>query len=335
MLMKQTSCRFKLKENTGGLIMNTYENQQAWKEIQNFIPKEYRFNTNYKPQEESWDYQGHKIHIDRFKNKDAKAKILCLHGVGTNGRQISMIMAGPMSKLGYETIAPDMPTYGISAVNKKHTVTYDDWVDCASAFLDEELKKDNLPIFIYGLSAGGMQAYHVATKNKSKRIKGVIGMTFLDQRLKDVRLETTNNKFWGYFGTPLATISTKMGLTKFKMKMSIPSKMRTLVNDKDCLKVMLKDKTSAGNKVTMKFLDSYMNYIPEIEGKDFDHCPILLTQPEKDKWTPEHLSDLFLKDVSKVTTEKIILRNGSHYPIEKEALTDLHKATNDFIIKHL
>ena len=38
------------------------------------------------------------------------------HGVGTNGRQISMIAGGPQSKNGFETIMIDMPTYGVTEV---------------------------------------------------------------------------------------------------------------------------------------------------------------------------------------------------------------------------
>ena len=45
-------------------------------------------------------------------------KVILLHGVGTNGRQMSMILGGPLSKDGFETIAIDMPTYGVTKVKK-------------------------------------------------------------------------------------------------------------------------------------------------------------------------------------------------------------------------
>lgn len=37
-------------------------------------------------------------------------------------------------------------------------------------------------------------------------------------------------------------------------------------------RAMLKDKTSAGNKVNMRFLVDYMTYVPEIESEQFDIC---------------------------------------------------------------
>ena len=88
--------------------------------------------------------------------------------------------------------------------------------------------------------------------------------------------------FWAYLGTPLASLSAKIGFGEFKMKMSICSKMSALCNNSGCLSVLLNDKTSAGNSVPMKFIDSYMNAVPEIEPESFDICPILLTQPNKD-----------------------------------------------------
>lgn len=51
-------------------------------------------------------------------------------------------------------------------------------MQCGSDLIDEELKKNDRPIFLYGLSAGGMETYHVAAKNRSDKIKGIIGMTF-------------------------------------------------------------------------------------------------------------------------------------------------------------
>lgn len=307
----------------------TYKNQEAWKQVQEFLPADYHFHGKYQPKEEYWNWQGNQVHLDTFRNAKAPAKVILFHGVGTNGRQISMIMGGPLAKDGFETITVDMPTYGESIVAPNRVISYDDWIQCGSDLIDAELAKDDRPIFLYGLSAGGMETYHVAAKNR--KVKGIIGMTFLYQLEPVVRMRTTSNKFWGHFGEPLATLSTKMGLSRFKIKMSIPSLMSALVNDPDCLRIMLDDKTSAGNKVTMKFISSYMNYHPEIAPEDFDICPIILTQPDADRWSPQYLSDLFLDRITKVPVYKTTLTNGSHYPIEESALRELHSAALNFL----
>lgn len=85
----------------------------------------------------------------------------------------------------------------------------------------------------------------------------------------------------------------------------------------------------------MKFLVSYMTYKPDLEPEDFDVCPVILTQPEMDRWTPQFLSNPFLDRITKVPVKKVLLRNGSHYPVEKEALADLRRYILAFINENL
>lgn len=306
-----------------------YTNQTNWKKIMQYLPQKYHLTENFLPTEEHWYWKENDIHLDTYRNSKAKAKIILFHGVGTNGRQMTTIIGNPLAIDGYEVIAIDMPLYGVTEVKQKSAVSYDDWIQLGNDYINHELEKDNRPIFLYGLSAGGMETYHIACKNK--KISGIIGMTFLDQRNQLVRKETTNNAFWAYLGTPLAKLSVKLGLGKMKMKMSICSKMSALCNDKSCLKEMLVDNSSAGNKVSMKFIYSYMTYKPEIEPEKFNICPILLTQPEKDKWTPFYLSELFLNKIQYVPVTIKSLKDGSHYPVEETALKQLHTYILEFI----
>ncbi|MEC0372421.1 alpha/beta hydrolase [Paenibacillus chibensis] len=309
----------------------SYNNQNTWKVIMNKLPHPYRFTDSYQPAEEWWTWNQDRIHLDTFRNPEASAKIILLHGVGTNGRQISLIAGGPLFKRGFETIMIDMPTYGMTEVTDRNNVTYADWVQIASDFIDAEAAQDDRPIFLYGLSAGGMETYHIACINR--KVKGIIGMTFLDQRLQIVRDETTNNMFMSRVGVPATTISKKMGLGRLTLPMKLTSKMNALCNDQELMKVFLKDKTSAGNKASMNFLDSYMNYKPAIEAEDFNVCPVLLTQPEQDRWTPLHLSTPFLEQIKKVPVEIVILPNGGHYPVEPEALNVMNESIMNFINK--
>lgn len=104
---------------------------------------------------------------------------------------------------------------------------------------------------------------------------------------------------------------------------------------RECLRELLVDKSSAGNYVPMKFIYSYMNYVPEIEPENFDVCPIIITQPEKDRWTPLYLSKPFLERIKKVPVKITLLENGSHYPVEEAALDQLRKNILDFITENL
>ncbi|WP_050954394.1 alpha/beta hydrolase [Methylophaga frappieri] len=91
-----------------------------------------------------------------------------------------------------------MPTYAVTKDAEGKTVRYDDWMQAGSDLIDLELAKDDRPVFLYGLSAGGMLTYHVAAKNK--KVKGIIGMTFLDQREQQVQDETMLNLFMSRIG---------------------------------------------------------------------------------------------------------------------------------------
>ncbi len=171
----------------------SYEKQVAWRQIQDFLAKEMHFGPGYAPVEDWWDHAGHKIHLDRFRNPNSPVRVILFHGVGTNGRQMSMIVGGPLWKRGFETVAVDMPGYGVTKPAPGRLIAYDDWVRIASAFIDAELSADPRPILLYGLSAGGMLTYHASALNRKP--KGIVGMTFLDQRVQRVRDETSRNLF--------------------------------------------------------------------------------------------------------------------------------------------
>lgn len=307
-----------------------YDGQRAWQDIQAHLPAEYQLSGEALPAEEWWDWEGHKIHLDRYANPEAPVKVILFHGVGTNGRQMSTILGHPLSAHA-ETVATDMPLYGVTQVAPGHTVAYDDWVAAGAAFVDHELARDPRPIVLYGLSAGGMLAYHVAAANP--KVKGIVGMTFLDQRIKEVRDGTALIPPIAQLGYPLAGVADGFGLGGFKIPMAAVSKMWALVNDKATLKDFFLDKTSAGNSVPLKFLASYAKYAPKVEPEDFDVCPILLTQPEKDRWTPLRYSELFLDKITKVEVTKKTLAGAGHYPIEAEGLRQLNEFVKEFVLK--
>jgi pimeloyl-ACP methyl ester carboxylesterase len=75
-----------------------------------------------------------------------------------------------------------------------------------------------------------------------------------------------------------------------------------------------------------------MTYQPDIEAEDFDVCPILLTQPAQDRWTPLHLSELFLRRVKRVPVKVTMLENAGHYPLEQPGLNQMVTAIYDFCL---
>ena len=276
-------------------LMENYSDQVNWREIQDFLPEAFHLAPGEEPAEEWWSWREHLIHLDCYRNPDSPVKVILFHGVGTNGRQMSIILGAPLARLGIETIAIDMPGFGITETDPNSLVRYDDWILIGSDLIDAEREKDNRPIVLYGLSAGGMETYHIATLNS--KVSGIVGMTFLDQREQQVRDETSFNLFMSRVGIPMIRILAKTPLAGMKIPMSLASKMYALVNNRAALRTCLADRTSAGNRSTIQFLTSYVGYTPLTEPEDFDVCPILLTQPAEDRWTPLHLSELFLRRI--------------------------------------
>lgn len=106
-------------------------------------------------------------------------------------------------------------------------------------------------------------------------------MTFLDERIRQVRDETAHDLVTACFGPPALNLVANAPLSSLPYPPALDSKMKVLVNNKEALKVFLRDRTSAGNAVAARFLAKYMHYLPAVEPEEFDACPVLLTHPPK------------------------------------------------------
>ncbi|HBO4788491.1 TPA: alpha/beta hydrolase [Pseudomonas aeruginosa] len=307
----------------------SYADQTQWQVIQAFLPPTYRIDAGNAPKEEYWPWRGHQVHLDRYANSAAPARVILFHGVGTNGRQMSTIVGLPLARQGLETVAIDMPGYGETKVAVGAQVRYDTWVELANDFIEYERARDPRPIFLYGLSAGGMLTYHAAARNR--HVAGIVGMTFLDQRVAQVREQTALTPLMGRLGIPMIHLLARTPLATLKMPMWLASKMHTLVNDRAALKACLKDRTSAGNWASLRFLSSYLSYAPAIEPEAFEVCPVLLTQPAADRWTPLALSRPFLRRLGRIEVTTRLLDNAGHYPLEEPGLTQMNEAILAFI----
>lgn len=304
-----------------------YKTQTNWKERDRLLPAEFRIKEELTPEEYYLKWKTNSIHIDYYCRPDAKAKIIMLHGVGGNGRLLSFA-AVPLFKLGYEIIAPDLPGYGFSIVDKKK-VTWGDWIELVSYLIDHENSKDNRPLFIFGLSAGGMLAYHAAALNQ--KVKGVIATNLLDQRITKVRDYSSGNLIISRIGIPLLNVLS--GINKdLMLPMKAVVNMKAITNNSLMLRYLLKDKTASGTKVPVRFITTLINAAPAIEPEKFK-IPLLLVHPEYDKWTPVKVSQLFF-DRLQYKKELKILEGAGHFPIENPGIFQLPKYVSQFIENH-
>ena len=86
-----------------------------------------------------------------------------LRGEGGYGRFLSPLVIA-LSQLGCNVVVLDLLGYGLTTPRLR-SLTYDDWMNCISDFVDAETKDDSLKTVLFGLSLGGMLAYQVAAKN--------------------------------------------------------------------------------------------------------------------------------------------------------------------------
>ena len=186
--------------------------------------------------------------------------------------------------------------------------------------------RDFLAILLFA-GLGGMLAYQVACLHDG--VIGLIATCVLDQRVMEVREGSAVTPFMGRIAIPLLGILYRLfpGM-RFPMKMV--ARMRAIVNDDGLLRILLRDRTSSGASVPVSFLHSLMTTSPAIEPEGFTRRPFLLVHPEKDLWTPVHLSRLFF---DRLACEKklVLLENAGHFPIERPGIVQMEEAVLEFL----
>lgn len=298
--------------------MNYYTETTYWKKYNDFLPEELQYKNNKLPIEEYWKWKDFNIHLDRMKNPNSPLKIIILHGAGGNGRVVGLL-GNFLHPLGYEYVAPDLIGYGLTKNPKKINIEYSVWVDSISDFINEELLKDNRPVVLFGLSVGGLLAYQVAAKNDN--VKGIIATTMADPRSKKVRDDLARNKFLSRAGMPISNFF-KLLSDHIKLPIKWLCKMDKITNDVNFSKVFSNDKLAGGSMVKLRFLRTYMNFKPDKEPENFNKCPVLFLQPEKDTWTTLETSKPFYDRLNCIK-RLVMLENCGHAPYEEPGLTTM------------
>lgn len=304
--------------------MDSYKSDSIWVNIQNYLPLSNRLTESVMPEEYYVTFDDSEIHIDHYQPAVSRGRVIIFHGVGGNGRLLSLL-AVPLMKHGFEVICPDLPLYGYTRCSK--TVTYATWVSCGTEIVKHYQQQDALPTFLFGLSAGGMLAYQVACECVD--IKGLMVSCILDQRNKAVIRSAASNPFFGFIAKPLlAAANTFAGNVKIPMKWI--GNMKAIANNEELVALLLRDKKSSGTLVPLAFLHSMLNPIISVEPEAFETCPVLLVHPGDDHWTDIKLSNLFFERLA-VSKKTVILEGAGHMPIEEIGLRKMETACVTFL----
>ena len=301
-----------------------YADLEEWRRYQAFFPERMRCTEATTPAEERWAWNGLSVHLDRLAVPGSPIKVIVLHGAGAYGRV--MAPAAVLARIhGYETVSPDLPGYGLTKVLARR-MDYGLWIDCVCDLIDAERARDGRPVMLFGVSLGGLLAYHAAAR--SKRIIGLAVTTLADPREPAVRQGFARTALLGSAG--LFALQALRGLTDgLPLPMRTMCKMDRISNKPELSALCANDRLGGGNWVPARFLRTLMNTAPDLEPENFNVCPVLLAHPGVDRMTEISLSRRFFDRLA-APKRMVVLEGASHMPTEPHGLSQLEEAVVDF-----
>jgi alpha-beta hydrolase superfamily lysophospholipase len=278
----------------------------TWRAYQPHLPPEVRLAEDDLPAESWWAWDGLDVHLDRWSADAPRATVVVLHGAGGYGRLLA-----PFGRLlrdaGCDVVLPDLPGYGLTDCPTP-AMRYERWVACAAALV-QDVALDGRPVGVFGLSMGGMQGQHAA---------GSAPATLMDPRSRAVRRGA------GRIPTPAPMLCVE-ALDDLRVPMPLLAPLERMSSSTSINRLCLRDPQGGSRRVPFGFLRSWMTYEPTVEPERFDRCPVLLTHPMADRWTPPSWSLDVLGRIP-APTRFVELAACEHLPIEEPGLSALRRA---------
>jgi alpha-beta hydrolase superfamily lysophospholipase len=303
----------------------TYAEHPTWRQYQAHFPEGLRCTPQSTPREEYWKWRGLDVHLDRVESPNAPLKVIVLHGAGAYGRVMAPA-AVLAQRYGYETVAPDLPGYGLTRVPRRQ-MTYDLWIDCVCDLIDLERARDARPIVLFGVSLGGLLAYQAAAR--AGGIAGLIATTLADPRETSVRRGFARTPLLGSVGLwllqRLAFVTDGLPLPMAHM-----SRMNSISNKPELSAIVMRDRLGGGSWVPARFLRTLMTTPLPVEPENFTTCPVLLAHPGNDRMTDIALSRRFFERLA-APKRMVILDGASHMPTEHPGIDQLERAVIDML----
>jgi alpha-beta hydrolase superfamily lysophospholipase len=307
------------------MTLPTYDSHPTWREYQPHFPPAMRCTAESTPVEEYWRWRGLDVHLDRLGAADSAIKVIVLHGAGAYGRVMAPA-AVLAQRYGYDTVAPDLPGYGLTRVARRE-MTYTLWIDCVCDLIDAELARDGKPIVLFGVSLGGLLAYQAAAK--SQKPIGLIATTLADPRERAVRRGFARHPLLGTAG--LWLLERLAPFTDgLPLPMALMSRMQHISNRRELSELVIRDRLGGGNWVPARFLRTLMTTAPAIEPEQFTLCPVLLAHPGVDRMTDIALSRRFFDRLA-APKRMVVLDGASHMPTEHPGVDQLEAAVLEFM----
>lgn len=297
-----------------------------------FVAPDLRAEGAFLPREEWWAFGGHDVHLDRVvpplerePGRARRPKVVLVHGGGGNGRLLAPF-AVMLARHGYETIAPDLPPYGLTRRAEDQALTWETWIALVSALAERESECRTRPVVLFGLSVGGMTALQAAERSPS--VVATIATTLLDLRDPENLSLATRDTFFArtglFFMKNAPWLSGGMWLPARDV-----APIAKVANDPALATLAENDPLVGGARAPGSFWRSM--YRPErFVPAEHVRKPVLLVHPGDDRWTPANASLRFLNRVPG-PKRGIVLDGGGHFPIEPKAFAQLEAEVIRFL----
>ena len=291
-----------------------------WQQYQPHLPPELRLNEDATPAEEWWTWRDKAVHLDRFRCAGAETCVIVLHGGGGYGRMLAPL-GRAIHEAGHEVVLPDLPGYGLTQADAAD-VRYPDWVQMVSDLVDHE-QSPGRRIVLFGLSMGGMLAFHAAGAAPRGSVAGVAATTLMDPRTVEVRRGA------GRLPTPALVLRSGL-VDAVRLPMPLIAPIERMSSNPAINTLCRRDPQGGGRRVALGLMRSWMTYEPAVEPENFDRCPVLLAHPLADRWTPVAWSRAVLDRIAG-PTQFVGLEQCEHWPTEQPGRTVLLNELHDFV----
>lgn len=306
-----------------GNIGATYADIDIWREYDRRLPAAFRLADEH-PEEEIFRWRGLPVHVDRLPAPGAPLKLVLVHGIGGYGR-IVLPFGAPFLRTLCEVVSPDLPGYGLTPA-PEDPLLFSTWTSCMQSLIDAELERDGRRIVAFGLSLGGMVAYHTACISS---VHGLIATAFIDMREPEVAAGVSRFPRLSRLILPLLEY-----LPDFLCRVRIPSrllsKMHAISNDPALSRLVSRDPYGGGNSLPLSFLRSIVTSEPSIFPERFERCPVLLVHPGADRMTDIRFSRRFYDRLAAPKCMRA-LDNAGHWPIEEPGATQMRESVGRFL----
>lgn len=287
----------------------------TWRRYEPYLPPELRQVVE--PRETWWEWRDLQVHVDRYEVAEPHGTVLLVHGVGGYGRLVGGFGA-PAVRGGFDVLAPDLPGYGLTHA-PWGSLTFDLWVDCVRDLAESELARTGRPVILYGVSLGGVAAYHAAAAGAP--VAGLICTMLVDTADPAVMAALSRWSSVARLGLPVMHRFPAV-FDPLPLPARLATKMQAISNNHDLARLCGSDPLGGRVTLPLRFWRTLTAPSPSLAPERFMACPVLVAHGDADRMTDIDLTQRFVSRL-RAPARMVRLDGAGHFPVEQPAASQL------------